>query len=184
MIDRIRGALLLDQATFSEVENDAGANGQAAFIVIIASIMAAIGSASDPFTASIAAGRNPFSFGQGSALLAFVGIALWSIVAWLVWAAVTYFVGTKIFHGDATYGEMMRVTGFAYAPVAFMILGVIPCIGFALSLIVLVWALAAVIVGVREGLDLDFGRTLVTVILGWLVFGIGMGLIGALLALI
>jgi hypothetical protein len=113
----------------------------------------------------------------------FLGIAIWSIVAWLVWAAVTYIIGAKIFPGEATYGEMLRVTGFAYAPVAFMILGVIPCIGFAISLLVMVWSLAAVFVGVREGLDLGFGRTLVTVIIGWFVYGIGMGILGSILSL-
>ena len=178
MINRIKGVLLLDSETFKEVEHDEKATGQAALIVIVASILAAIGASSDPFTASLASGNNPWSFGSGSVLMVFLGIVVWSILAWLVWAFATYFIGTKIFHGRATYGEMLRVTGFAYAPLAFMVLSAIPCIGFAISLIVTVWALAAVFVGVREGIDLDFGRTLVTVIVGWLIYGIGMGLLG------
>ena len=101
-----------------------------------------------------------------------------------MWSAVTYFIGTKIFHGQATYGEMLRVTGFAFAPMAFLILSAIPCIGLAISLVASVWALGAVFIGVREGLDLDFGRTLITVIVGWFVYAIGMGILFTLFELI
>lgn len=185
MINRIKGVLLLDRAAFKDVEHDETANGQAALVVIVASLLGAIGASSDPFFSSLAAGHSPwdFSFASRSPLIVFLGIIIWSILAWLVWAFATYFIGTKIFHGKATYGEMLRVTGFAYAPLAFMILAVIPCIGFAISLLVTIWALAAVFIGVREGIDLDFGRTLVTVLVGWLIYSIGMGILGSILRL-
>ena len=179
MINRIKGILFLDAAVFEEVEHDEKATGQAAIIVVVSSILAAIGASSGPFFTSMALGHKPwiFSFGSGSVLTIFLWIVFWSILAWLVWAAATYFIGTKIFHGKATYGEMLRVTGFAYAPLAFLILGAIPCVGFAISMVVSVWALAAVFIGVREGLDLNFGRTLVTVIVGWVIYLIGMGIL-------
>ena len=179
MINRIKGVLFLEPAAFEEVEHDEKATGQAALIVVVASILAAIGASSGPFFSSLALGNNPWnvSFGSGSALIIFLGVIFWSILAWLVWAAATYFMGTKIFHGEATYGEMLRVTGFAYAPLAFLVLGAIPCIGFAISLVISVWALAAVFIGVREGLDLNFGRTLVAVIVGWFIYAIGMGIL-------
>jgi hypothetical protein len=185
MINRIKGVLLLDSEAFKEVEHDEKATGQAALIVVITAILAAIGASSGPFFSSLALGDSPWnlSLGTGSALVLFLGVIVWSILAWLVWAASTYFIGTKIFHGKATYGEMLRVTGFAYAPLAFLILGAIPCIGFAISLIISVWALASVFIGIREGLDLDVGRTLVTVIVGWLVYGIGMGILGFIFSL-
>ena len=183
MISRIKGVLLLDVETFKDVEQDHGATGQAALVVIVASILAAIGASSGPFVENAGLGHSPWSFGSGSPLLVFLGIAIWSILAWLVWAAATYIIGAKIFPGEATYGEMLRVTGFAYAPLAFMILAAVPCIGFAISLLVTVWALAAVFIGVREGLDLGFGRTLVTVIIGWIIYGIGMGILGGILGL-
>jgi hypothetical protein len=184
MLSRIKGVLLLESEAFKEVEHDEKATGQAALVVIVASILAAMGAASDPFVGALASGLSPWSFGSGSALVVLLGVIIWSILAWLVWAFATYLIGAKIFHGKATYGEMLRVTGFAYAPLAFMVLSAIPCIGFAISLIVSVWALAAVFVGVREGIDLDFGRTLVTVIVGWLIYGIGMGILGFIFGLL
>lgn len=180
MINRIKGVLFLEAETFNEVEHDKGANGQAALVVIVASILVAI----DAVINIITRGHSPWFVEMASPLVAFLMILIWSLVAWPVWAAATYFVGAKIFSGEATYGEMLRVTGFAYAPLGFMILGVIPCIGFAISLVVSVWALAAVFVGVREGLDLGFGKALVTVIIGWFVYLIGMGILGIILGAI
>jgi hypothetical protein len=183
MISRIKGVLRLESETFREIEHDSGANGQAALVVIIASLLNAFGAATGPFVDALAINQSPLSFGSRSPFLIFLGIAVWSIVAWLVWAAAIYIVGAKIFSGKATYGEMLRVTGFAYAPMALMILAAIPCIGFALSLIITIWTVAAIFIGVREGLDLGFGRTLITVLVGWIIYGIGMAIIGNVLGL-
>ena len=43
MINRIKGVLFLDSEAFKEVEHDEKATGQAALIVIVASILAALG---------------------------------------------------------------------------------------------------------------------------------------------
>ena len=174
MINRIKGVLFLDSEAFNEIEHDEKANGQAALIVIVASILAAIGVAFGPviFSPGLAPTVSP--------ILKFLGAAFWGVVAWLVWSAVTYFIGTKIFRGQATYGEMLRVIGFAYAPLSFLILSVIPCFGLLIALLASAWAFAAVFIGVREGLDLDFGRTVVTVFFGWFVYAIGMGILFSL----
>jgi len=181
MIDRIKGVLLLDKETFNEVAHDTGANGQATLVVIIASILAALGWAASSFFASLSMDLNPWRLELGSPIVAFIGVSFWSIMAWLIWAAAIYIVGAKIFSGKATFGAMVRVTGFAFAPLGFMILGVIPGIGFALSfaltLVVSVWTLAAVFVGMRECLDFDSGKTLVTALIGWLIYLIGTGIV-------
>lgn len=174
MIDRIKGALLLDEETFEEIEHDESANGQAAVVVVASAILAAAG---------VSIGSNLLQTSlpeSASVIVNFLIVAVWAIVGWLIWSAVTYIIGTKIFDGEATYGEMLRVTGFGFAPAAFMILSAIPCIGFAISLLVMVWSLGAVFVAVRSGLDLGFGKTLITVIAGWIVYSIGIGIIFSL----
>ncbi|MDX1414187.1 MAG: YIP1 family protein [Candidatus Promineifilaceae bacterium] len=171
MINRIKGALLLDEVVFEEIEHDDSATGQAAVVVIIAAVLGALGVG---FGSNLLQTAMPSS---GSAIVNFIIIVVWAIVAWLVWSGVTYFIGTRLFHGEATYGEMLRVTGFGFAPIAFMILSAIPCIGFAISLLVMVWSLGAVFIAVRSGLDLSFGNALVTVLIGWVVYAIGMGII-------
>lgn len=174
MINRIKGVLFLDSDAFKEVEHDEKATGQAALIVIVASILAALG---------VGFGHIIFSPGAAltvSPIVKFLGVAFWGLVAWLVWSTVTYFVGTKIFHGQATFGGMLRVVGFAYAPLAFLLLSLIPVIGLFIAFLASAWAFAAVFIAVREGLDLDFGPTLATVFVGWFIYAIGMGILFSL----
>ena len=178
MINRIKGVLFLDSEAFKEIEGDEKATGQAALIVIVASILAALG---------ISFGHVVFNPGVAptvSPILKLVGVVFWGLAAWLVWSGVTYYIGTKIFHGVSTYGEMLRVVGFAYTPIAFLILSVIPVFGLAIALLASVWAFAAVFIGVKEGLDLDSGPTLATVLVGWFIYLIGMGILFSLFDLV
>lgn len=172
MLERLKGVLALDSGAFEEIEHDPSAMTQAVLVVIVASILAAIGGSF---------GQVLFGVGIGldsSTTLRFVSIAVWAIAAWFIWSLVTWFIGTKVFNGDATLAEMMRVIGFAYAPLAFQILGVIPIIGVFVPWVVAVWSLAAVFVAVGASLDLTNGvQTAITVIVGWFVYLIGMGIL-------
>jgi hypothetical protein len=66
---------------------------------------------------------------------------------------------------------MLRVIGFAYAP---QILGIIPCCGWFVGLI---WSLAAVFVAVRQGLDVDNTNAFLTIIVGFVLYLIGSGIL-------
>lgn len=168
MINRIMGVLKLDANTFEEIEGDQNATMQAAIIVVIVALIAGLGS-----------GLLAENFISG-----FLFAAISAIVGWLVWSAATYFVGTTLFAGKATMGEMLRVLGYAQAP---QILSFIPCVG----LITWIWSLAAGFIAVRQGLDLDNVKAFLTIVVGFilvlainfvlgLIFGVaGMG-IGAL----
>jgi hypothetical protein len=68
------------------------------------------------------------------------------------------------------------VIGFAYAP---LILGIIPCLG---GLVGSIWALIAGFVAVRQGLDFDNVKALLTVLIGFAVYFIGWLLLTAFFA--
>ena len=173
MLDRIMGVFRLDAATFEEIEHDQDATMQAALLVLVISVILGVGS------------------GIGSAIVdegffgGFLSSIISAFVGWIVWSAITYFVGTSLFGGQADLGEMLRVIGFAYAP---QILGIVPCIGWLIGAI---WTLAAGFVAVRQGLDLDNTNALLTIIIGFIgyaalaivvaiVFGVSAGLFGLL----
>jgi hypothetical protein len=160
MLQRIIGVLKLDVNTFEEIEHDSNATGQAAIVVLIVSLVAAIGSGAGA------------SIGGGSFLTSFVTTLIWTFIGWVIWSAVTYFVGTSIFHGQADMGEMLRVIGFAYAP---QILGIIPCIGWIVGA---VWTLVAGFIAIRQGLDLDNTKTFLTIVIGFLVYIVGAIIVG------
>lgn len=152
MLDRIIGVFKLDANTFEAIEADQGATGQAAMVVGIVALVGALGS-------GILAAISDTGF-----FSSFISSLITTLLGWLIWSAVTYFVGTSLFGGKADMGEMLRVIGFAYAP---QILGIIPCIGWIIGL---VWTLAAGFIAVRQGLDLDNTKAALTIGIGLVAY--------------
>ena len=159
MLERVIGVFKLDVNVFEEIEHDQGATGQAAIVVAIAALLAALGSGIGS------------SFSDGNFFLSFISTLIWTFIGWVVWSAVTYFVGTSLFDGVADMGEMLRVIGFAYAP---QMLGIIPCIG---GLVGAIWSLIAGFVAVRQGLDLDNTKAFLTIVIGFVVYLVGVFII-------
>ena len=149
IVDRMRGAAMLDVATYEEVEHDNDATGQAAVVVIIVAICTALG--------AIWRGGPSIIAGPISAIL-----------GWLLWSAVTYLIGDKLLGGTATWGELLRTIGFAQAPGVLMIFGIIPILGGLVSAAVAIWLLLTGIVAIRQALDVSTGKAILTALLGWI----------------
>jgi len=153
LTDRMKGAAMLDVATYEEVEADETATGQAATVVAIAAVAAAIGAIGSGATGVF-----------GSLLSYFFG--------WLLWSGVTYLIGDKLLGGTATWGELLRTLGFALSPGILLVLGFIPLIGTLVGIIVGFWILVAGVVAIRQALDFSTGKALATAFLGWLAVAI------------
>lgn len=150
---RMIGAAFFSIDTYEEVERDPSLTGQAALVVFLAAVAAALGAA-------------------GAGLMSALGIGLAALVGWLVWAGVTYVIGDKLLGGTATWGEMLRTIGFAHAPGVLMILAAIPLLGWGVDVVVGIWMLVTGFIAVRQALDFGNGKTFVTVFLGWLAMGL------------
>ena len=148
MLTRIIGVFRLDVATFEEIEHNESLTLPAALIVILVSLISGLGNGFFNLIFS----RSFFG--------GFFGALVSTILGWMLWSVVTWFIGTRFFNGQADVGEMLRVIGFAYAP---LVLSIIPCVG---GVIGVVWAIIAGFIAIRQGLDLDNGKTLLTVVLG------------------
>jgi hypothetical protein len=148
VIENAIRAAKLDVDFYNAAERDETLTGQAAMLVAIVSLISAFGIFWQP-------GDQPF-----------FSTVIWSIVggllAWVIWAALTSWIGTQFFGGQTNLGEMLRVLGFAQAP---RVLGLIPFLGWVGA----VWALIASVVAIREGQDFTTGKALGTAIVGWLV---------------
>jgi hypothetical protein len=151
MLERIIGVFKLDSGTFEEIEHDQGATGQAAIVVIVVALLGAIGS-------------GIYGSFSGGFLGSFFSALIAVVIGWVLWSGVIYIVGTTIFGGKADLGEMLRVVGFAFAPQA---LGIIPCLG---ALIGAIWSLAALYVAVKQGLDIDGGKAIGTILIGFVLY--------------
>jgi hypothetical protein len=163
MLNRILGVFKLDVKTFEEIEHDTNLTLPAAMIVLVVSLVSGLG-------------NGLFNgFLQRSFFSGFLGSLIGVLLGWLLWSAVTWFVGTRFFKGEADLGQMLRVIGFAYCP---MILSIIPCVG---GLIGIIWAIAAGFIAIRQGLDLDDMKAFLTVAVGALAYILLTGLLNTIL---
>ncbi|MEZ4514820.1 MAG: YIP1 family protein [Chloroflexota bacterium] len=167
LIERILGVLKLDINTFEDIEHDQNATMQAAIVVIAAAVLSGIGSGLEAEVGFISV---------------FIGVTIWAVIAWFLWSALTYFIGTNLFGGKADMGEMLRVIGFAQAPQMLNILGFIPILGGIIRFVTGIWALVTAFIAVRQGLDIDNIKTAITVLIGWLVMFIGSLIVAGLVA--
>lgn len=149
LVGRMVGAATLDVATYEEVEHDTTATTQAGAVVVLAAIAQGVAS---PYTGVI--------YGVVS-----------SLIGWIVMAGLTFFIGTRLFKGTATWGELLRTLGFATAPGLLHILGIIPILGGLVGFIVMLWVLVAIVIGIRQALDVTTGKAVVTGLLGVIAWG-------------
>lgn len=153
--DRMIGAARLDVPTYEEVEHDGNATAQAATVVLLSSVAAGIGSLTQAGWSGLLVGT----------LIALLG--------WVIWAALTWVIGTKVLPEEATeadIGQLMRTIGFSASPGILRVAGVIPGIGPIVMLACSVWMLVAMVVAVRQALDYtSTWRALGVCVIGWVV---------------
>ncbi len=169
MVDRIVRAIRLDWTVFREIAQDREAMKQAAIIVVVVSFLAALGGAGTQLIAQVDAGAAFFGF--------FVDWMVNGIlIGWIGWSILTYLVGTLLFKGQSDIQEMMRVLGFASAPRLLGLLGFLPCIGWIFPFVGMILALIAGVIAIREAMDFDTGKAIITVVISW-----GVSILTALL---
>ncbi len=88
LTDRMIRAAKLDANLYEEVERDRGAMGQAATVVVLASLAAGVGALG--------------SVGLSGMIKAAIG----ALMLWVFWAFLTYFIGTKLLPQPQTHADM------------------------------------------------------------------------------
>ena len=161
LVQRMLGAATLNIDTFEEVEADETATAQAAAVVAMVAVASAIG-----------------SVGHGGGSIIFAPVS--QIIGWLIWAGVTYLIGSRIFGGTATWGELLRTLGFAQSPGLLLLFAMVPFLGWLIRPVVGIWMLVAGIIGIRQALDFSTGKAVMTAVGGWLAMIIPALILGGL----
>ncbi len=153
---RMIGAAKLDANTYEEVEADSNATGQALGVVVIASIASGVSQAG--------------TMGIGG----LIGGTIAGLIGWVIWALVIFLLGTKVLPDKSTsssLGELLRTTGFAQAPGALLVLGIIPILGILVVIIIFFWRLATMVIAVRQALDYSStGKAILVCVIGFLCY--------------
>lgn len=150
--ERMIGAAKLNVEIYEEVEADGTATRQAMGVVLLSSVAAGIGA---------------LSLGTGV-----IASAVAALLSWVIWAFLTYLVGTRLFpepQTQADMGQMMRTLGFAQSPGVLRIFGGLPGIGPLVLGVVSAWMLIAMVIAVRQALDYtSTWRAAAVCIVAWL----------------
>ena len=123
---RMIGAMQADVKTFTEIEADPSAMGQAVTVIVIAGVAALIG--------------NFFRGGSSGGVIGLIG----SLVGYALFSFMVFIIGTKLMPEPTTkadFNETFRVVGFAASPGVFNILAIIPFLGALVPLLVGIWSL-------------------------------------------
>jgi len=130
-LQRLLGAATFRINTYEEVEHDPSATGQAAGVVGLVAVAAAVGSL-DTGIYGLAAG------------------VIGAYLGWALWSGTCYLVGVQLFEGTADWGELLRTIGFAQAPGILLALRILPGAGLPLYLLVQAWMIGTVLVAIRQ----------------------------------
>lgn len=154
LLARMFGAAILRAEVYEEVEADVGATGQAVGVVLVVSLVTAV---------------QDYELGW----LAVASAGVTSVSAWLLWAGTTWLIGTRLFGGTASWGELLRTLGFARTPGLLIVLA--PVVG-GIGFLVQAWVLAAGVIAIRQALDFGTVRAVLTALVGvlpyWLVLAL------------
>ncbi len=140
---RMMRVISFDTAIYAEVADDKGATLQALSVVLISAFAAVV-------SAYVAVGFEGFDRIVSQMFLASIG--------WVLWVSITYFIGTQIFKKHAperNWKSLARALGFAQSAGILRVLGVVPGLGVALTLVVLVWVFIASILAIRGALGFE-----------------------------
>ncbi len=177
LTNRIIGALTFRRGVYAEVEADKAFTATAWILVVIFAFLNQLGSHASQsiFDWSVSAG---------------IGF-LTAIAGFAIAVAVISWVGRSSFGSEVTFDKLVRTMGLASIWTAVGVLGIIAAFSRTLShilgpVIVISWVALVVawFVAVHEALDLTWGKTIITVIIGFIPWAFIMVLTGVVLSVL
>lgn len=161
LFDRMMGAARLDVTTYEDVERDQNATVQALIVVALAAIAAGIGTLN--------------SDGGTGFLAGLVG----GVLGWAVYSVSAYVIGARLFPAQSTQadtGQLLRTLGFANTPRLLFAAGFIPFLGGLVSFVALIWWIVASVIALKQSLEMNTGRAIITGLLALIPFAIIMSI--------
>ncbi|NNF08265.1 MAG: hypothetical protein HKN21_16000 [Candidatus Eisenbacteria bacterium] len=152
-----------DAALFEEAEANPALGNQARNLVLLVAALSGLGAA-----------LLNLDRGVPAAITSFLFRSVAVTVGWILWSAVTLWIGTTLTASSETHAdakEVRRVLAYAFSPWALSVLVFIPTIGPIIFLISSFWVLIAGVVAIHTALDFSFSRAVITVFAGWMVLG-------------
>lgn len=162
MIDRIVAAFSFKNGVYKEVEMDESFTKSAWIIVAISALLSSMGT-----SASTAGGFGSWLF--GSIFSAAVAVGAFALSCYLI-----SWLSKALFNADTNFNELVRTLGLAYVWNAVGFLAIVSAISPALKSVAWLFrtgssiaGLVAWVIAAKEALDLEWGETALTIVIGW-----------------
>lgn len=155
----LRNALLLNASFYENIRNTPKNRQISLIIVGMATLSHMLGSA-----VILLINRASFPV----LLLALFLDGLSVIVGYYFWTFAVFKLGQWLKPSHPTYQDLLSPIGVAYAPQVLNFLTLIPLLGRVIESILSVWSLLAVIVAVRQGLDIKTRWAALICLVGWI----------------
>jgi len=156
LANRIIGAFTFRKGVYAEVEHDPSFTTTAWILVVAATLL----------------NRLDVLFSSSNRLFGVVVSAILSILGFAIGVLVVNWIGSTLFKANVTFGQGVRTLGLACVWRAIGALGLLLLFSEVLSGVLdLLIGLATIVswlIAAKEALDLDWPKTVLTVLLGWL----------------
>jgi TM2 domain-containing membrane protein YozV len=161
-------ALALDGDFYENARNTPKNQRIARAIVILAAVSHALGSA-----AILLINRATLPMLVLSLLIDAVSV----VAGYYFWTLTIWKIGQWLKRDSLTYRDLLIPIGFAYAPQVLNFLTLIPLLGRSIELLLALWSLLAVIVAVRQGLDINTRWAAAICLVGWPLVQVAIGFV-------
>jgi hypothetical protein len=174
-MQRIIGAFTFRKEVYAEVEKDTSFTTTAWLLVAVVAFISNLGSA------AATAGN------VGGWILGAILGTVFAVIAFAAGAWVISWLGRALFQADVSFDELVRTLGLAYVWQIVGVLSLLGAISDALGCLVapiifisFLAMIAAWFIAAKEALDLEWGQTIVVVIVGGVAFIVVSMVIGGL----
>ncbi|MBW4493302.1 MAG: hypothetical protein KME26_09485 [Oscillatoria princeps RMCB-10] len=164
----LRSALALDGHFYENARNTYGNRRIARRIVILAALSHMLGSA-----VILLINLAPIPVLTLALLLDGLSV----VGGYFFWTRTIAKIGQWLKPNHVTYEELLIPIGFAYAPQVLNFLTLVPFLGQPIERVLSVWSLLAVIVAVRQGLDITTLGSGLICLAGWPVIQLTIGFV-------
>jgi hypothetical protein len=171
LIERLRRLAMLDTSVFDEVRTDQAATLPALLVVIGSTFLFGLGGWLWYITQDFHPDSAEFFLKS-----AIIGTII-AVILWGVWVAITYVMLTQIFRARADVNELVRVMGFAVAPLALGLFMFIPALDFAIALVAVALMFGTTFIAVQTASDASPGRALVANAAGFAIWALVLELL-------
>jgi hypothetical protein len=163
LVKRIVGAFTFHREVYAEVKSDTAFTTTAWILVAVVALLNQIGS----FAVSVNVDGRLLNW-----LISSVVGTFFAIFGFFVAASMISEVGRRYSSGGASFDGMVRTLGLAYVWNVVGILGIVSVFlpeAVLVSCIAPILGLVSWLIAVKEALDLEWGLTIVPVVIAWIV---------------